>query len=428
MEKDNYFMSNVDERSTTLIPKVFFVLFLLYVLSCFELFFSFSMSRAVQIITIVALFGYLLLSVISSDNTANIGKGVLFICLYVLIYRLTGYSQAGWGNLLMQISFFVSIVASIYCINRMDQRYVVLLYYIVVFFLLLMIIKDILLNQSFDYSNNEDIVEIDELGSNVGWTPFSTTLLFLYCISLLVLTNCSGLFVKLFHAMVALISAYYLVFYSARGSVTILLFLSTILLLYWKFSTIDFFFKIICLGGILILLVAVLFDTNTIFNFLIRISPNDRLTDRLYDIINVYNEGITEESFSGRYDLEVLSIRTWLQSPRTFLFGIGDHRLTGIGMDKFYMSGIGGHSEIIDSLARFGVIGFFVMSVLYYRICIYILSLFEDEIVKKQVLMILIVFVLTAFTKTVLFHIIGIVFLFLLPIVSVQINKEKELL
>ena len=421
-------MNSVSNTTHIAVSKLLVVLLIfVYVLSCLDIIFPFSISRMIQVTTIVAIFLFITIFVIPSDDISQIGSSILVCSLYVLIYRVVGYSHAGWGNALMQISFFSSIAIAIYCVSVLSNRHCILVYYAIILILLFSLLQDVLINQSYSYFNSEDVEEMEELGSNVDWTPYSTMTLFLYSVSLLVLLNSSEWIVKLFHAFILLASLYYIIFCSARGSVTVLMFLTTFLLLYSKFSNIDVFFKILFIAVLTILLVALLFDINSILYFLIRISPNDRLTDRLYDLMNVYNEGLSEDSFSGRFELELISIRTWLQSPRTLLLGIGDQRLSGSGLELYYMTGIGGHSEIIDSLARFGLIGFSMMAVLYYRISVYIMSLFDDNAVKKQVKIILFVFVITAFTKAVLFHVIGITFCMLFPISSRIINKRQML-
>ena len=178
----------------------------------------------------------------------------------------------------------------------------------------------------------------------------------------------------------------------------------------------------------IVLVVALIVSPSIILNFLADISPNERLANRMYDMQRTYNEGISDDSFSGRFGLEILSLRTWLQNPLTFLFGIGDHRVSDFGIQGFFMTGIGGHSEIIDSLARFGVVGFSIMATLFYRMSTFLVSLFDNPNVKKQVRIIIVIFILAALTKAVLFLIIGIVFFILFPLSSLIINKQNKLI
>lgn len=396
----------------------------IYVLSCVSSLFSFGISRAIQVVTIVFLFFYIVRFIKGSDYISKIGAGVVLFSFYVFFYRLIDYSKAGWGNVFMQICFYISIVAPIFYIKKINQRQGIIVYYIIASILLIVLIRDILLI-SFYGVYNYSFVDLSEMGSNVSLTAFSSMILVLYCVSLLVFLNSHKITIKVFHAIVLSFSFYYIVFCSMRGSIVLLMFLATILLLYEKFSNISQLFKIISIILILFLGVGLFLDMDTVFSFLVNISPNDRLTYRIYDLQSVYSEGLSDSSFSGRYALERLSLSTWLQNPLTFLFGIGDHRISEFGVEGFIKTGIGGHSEIIDSLARFGIIGFSIIAILFYRISLFILALFDEIQIKKQVKMILIVFILTAFTKAVMFHLIGLAIFILFPMSSFVINFKK---
>jgi len=165
---------------------------------------------------------------------------------------------------------------------------------------------------------------------------------------------------------------------------------------------------------------------DSIISLMIQLSPSDRLTARFEDLQGTMINGVNTASFSGRLTLSLLSIKTWLSSITTFLFGIGDHRLEGDwGMMGFYMSGIGGHSELIDSLARYGIVGFSIIAYLYYHICNYILKQFKIVQIKNQIRAIIITSVFIALTKGLFFPEIGIGLYLLLPLSSELLNEEK---
>ena len=90
---------------------------------------------------------------------------------------------------------------------------------------------------------------------------------------------------------------------------------------------------------------------------------SERLADRLNDLVDFKKSGgdlnnVSEGSFSQRMILAQTSLSTFFSSPISFFIGIGDHT-QAFGGD-LVKSGIGGHSEFIDVLARFGLLGAFV--------------------------------------------------------------------
>ena len=408
--------------------RLFFALLVLYTYSCVFRGLPEFVGRIVQMSIVIIL---LFMAVFVLPDTRNILKIKISVFLFsflVLFYKIIGYSSSGLGVMLMQISYFAAIFATIYCVERIGIKHVLLLFYVLVGIVSIALFQDVVLNRTYNYEmllSNFD--EMEEMGSYIGWTAFSTMILFLYCISLLIFLNNPRKSVKIFYAIIMVLSLYYLFFCSMRGTIVVLLLLATALMLYSKYSRKNTFFRIMGIVIIVLLVMVWLFAPDILLNAMVNYSPNERLAQRAYDIQQSYEFGLSENSFSGRFGLEMISIRTWLRDPLTFLFGIGDHRISDYGVQGFAMTGIGGHSEIIDSLARFGVVGFSIISVAFYYISSYIVNLFYDKIVKKQVRIIIVIFLLAALTKAVLFHIIGIVFLLLFPLSSFVINKQNQL-
>lgn len=403
---------------------LFIVLLALYTYSCVFRGLPEVVGKAIQMATVIILL-FMALSVLpNTGNISKIKKSVFLFSFLVLSYKIIGYSSSGWGVMVMQISFFAAIFATIFCVEIMGTKHIIILYYVLVGMVSIALLQDVVLNRTYNYEMLfSNFNELEEMGSNIGWTSFSTMTLFLYCICLLILLNNPKKSVKIFHAVIAALSLYYCIFCSMRGTVVLLLVLATALLLYVKYSRKNFFFRILGVVVIVLLVGVWLFIPDAIFDVLIEYSPNERLAQRAIDMQKTYEVGLSESSFSGRMGLEIMSIRSWLRSPLTFLFGIGDHRISDFGVQGFVITGIGGHSELIDSLARFGLVGFSIISVALYYISIYIINLFDDMMVRKEVRIIVVIFVLAALTKAVLFSIIGIVFLLLFPLSSIIINK-----
>ena len=409
-----------------LLNALFIAFFAIYVMSCVGIGNSISNSilRLYQSFFLGFLFLFLSITMFQSRQIYKIESAVFFASFYVLSYYIIGFSQAGFGNVFMQVSFFFSIVPVLYCNKFLKRRQCIYVYFIVLIILNFSIVQDILLNR---VNQGLTFEELDELGSNVEWTAFSTAVLFVFGASLLVLLNSSHFVVKIIHSISLFISFYYIVFCSMRGSIIILMFLLFILLLFAKYIYIikASIVKYLVYCVMITLVTLLVFNENVIFDWLLNISPSDRLTYRILDLKEVSTYGVSEDSLSGRYYLGKISVQTWLRDPLTFLFGIGDQRISNLGIQGFILSGVGGHSEILDTLARFGLVGFSIVVALFLRISKYLISLFDSPKVKMQVKMLLLVIVLTAFSKAIFFDIVGIGMFVLIPLTSLLINNKN---
>lgn len=377
--------------------------------------------RMIQMIATVLLSTILLLNNKQSKVVRRITIGLIGFISLILLYWWTGYSDASSGNYFYQISFFVPLAGAIYCFRKMPRWLMLAIYFAILAMMSIHLIRDIFIGNIYQGYSME---ELSDFGSSVLLTSFSTASMLVLNISLLIFLNTNNMRMKWIHVVVIALTFYFIVFCGQRGSVVVLLLISVFLLLYERFnkSNSKNDKRLIPLAlGVAILLI---FSDN-IIDFLIQISPNDRLTDRFIDMKGTLQQGASADSFSGRLSLEIISIRSWLRDIISFFFGIGDHRNEDFsGIQGFITSGIGGHSELIDSLARYGIIGFSILAYLYVNICKYILSLFQDEKVRNQVRPIIFVSVLTSLTKTVFYPEIGICLFLLLPFSSVILNKN----
>ena len=111
-------------------------------------------------------------------------------------------------------------------------------------------------------------------------------------------------------------------------------------------------------------------------------------------------------SVSGRAQLMELSWNTWLSSWRAFLLGVGDHRTGHI---------IGNHSDLIDTLARFGIVGGIIFSKLSIAQFTF-LRLLDDKqsSYKTQCMIVFLLYIVRGFFGNILTPAIAVqVFLFL---------------
>ena len=139
------------------------------------------------------------------------------------------------------------------------------------------------------------------------------------------------------------------------------------------------------------------------FNFLYNITPESRLFNKIRDIQTAMTYGVDEDSFSNRWGLYMLSLKTWLESPSSFLFGIGEDK-TIVEKTGYTLGGalkIGGHSDFLDAFAKWGLLG--SSFIIWYMVMAfrYICLQFRDREIRKQVRVILLTFFLCFTFKSV---------------------------
>ena len=128
---------------------------------------------------------------------------------------------------------------------------------------------------------------------------------------------------------------------------------------------------------------------------------SDRLAERFNDLINYKKSGgdtnqISESgSFNQRMLLAKTSFNTFLSSPISILMGIGDHT-QAFGGDLI-KSGIGNHSEFIDVLARYGLIGGVVFYNIMKKYYILLKELAVVRVVMKYVNIIFCIIIISGF-------------------------------
>lgn len=89
--------------------------------------------------------------------------------------------------------------------------------------------------------------------------------------------------------------------------------------------------------------------------------PSERLVMRIDSVISTIERGGVSEDDRGslylRFQLAMLSLSTWLDGPINIFLGIGNPGGQA-NAENLFRSGIGQHSQIIDYLGKYGLLGF----------------------------------------------------------------------
>ena len=238
--------------------------------------------------------------------------------------------------------------------------------------------------------------------TNLGSTSMTVCCLFFFSVLLLVITETGLRRYRIISYVLLAIIGYYFFYLNSRG---IAFFLS--LLFIWEFLIAPFFSKRKHRVGyyILILIVAYLLyflAISPILGYFVRLfAGNDVLVERFFEIQDFSSTGEGSGSLEGRLYLYTLSIRTWLSSIVNFVFGVGWHEYDS-SMAGLTRSGVGHHSEFLDFLAYYGIIGGLILYKWLSMAFRFIIKRFHATEIYNKYIVVVVVFVLHGFLNNVL--------------------------
>lgn len=200
-------------------------------------------------------------------------------------------------------------------------------------------------------------------------------------------------------------TAYYMLFQNTRGTAILLLMIEIAGIVlaffeptkqkdrkpYYVFSTVALM--------LLVLMVFVPF-----MGWLMEHLQSERLAERLNDLVDFRISGgnvnsVKEGSFTERILLAQTSLSSFFSSPLSILIGIGDHT-QAFGGDLI-KSGIGGHSEFIDVLARYGLVGAFIFWNIMRRFYRLLRKQTSNREIVKYVNIVFFIIILTGFLNNI---------------------------
>lgn len=332
-----------------------------------------------------------------------------------LFYHLIGYSER-IGNAFSHLVFFLNIIFFLSLRNIIREKGNRVLFCCLLLIVIANVVDNIRLNTLYPMASIIAIRYDEFIGMNVGTTSFNTMTLLFYNLCFFLALNHTKWRLQVLFLICSLTSAYYIVMCGMRGSVVLIMALTTLLQIMAKWYYNNAFARMfVIIGGILSVLLYELYQ-DVFFDFLASILPEGRLIDRVEDLSTTAEYGFDRHSFSGRYNLYLISINSWLQNITTFLFGIGEHMESAKEIG-YANSGVGGHSEFIDVFARWGIIGAYLIFSIYYEAYKILMQSFKGSH-RNQVKILFFSFLMCTVFKKVFYPSIGIVFFILVPLSS----------
>ena len=402
--------------------QVIFILLLLIIstISCTPLL---SKSRYYVFVGIAASVIILInIKQITSTEGKPLAMTVFLYLLLIYAYKLIGYSSAAWGNYMNQTVFFITLLLMLLIPKKLSKKQKIWTWLLIAVIMAFNISDNIRLSILYPNINTSRIyLDEDFLSSiNAGGSSFYTFSLFFFISCFFVFLNSKTKLIKYISLAFAVLTAMYISWFCFKASVVLYFFLSVIMLVYAKHTRNRTLFFIILLFTVFSSYIFLAFFSDEIIDFIISNSPNERLTARFVTLIDADAQEANTFTVTGRTNLYMLSVNTWFDNLGNFLFGIGDHRA------QFHAvtTGIGQHSDFLDTLARYGLLGFLFLVFFLKNILKYFRSFFAPEH-WLQVTCVFIIFIFCGITKGVFYPPIGCALFLLFPLCSTIVKELR---
>lgn len=372
----------------------------------------------------MAVYIYIIIYEVLINRKIKLSKLALVSILYLLIcvtYRYFGISSAAWGNIYLVGSATCCIVLMIFIHNEFCESQKRILGFI----LLLTYFLDSLYNIHFFSASSYGLSEEYYLKAHN-----STALSLVSALLFVLILNTKNRIQKMVLVVLLLVISYLNIAIMARATNIILIIIGFILIYLLqgtdnnqtKRKNIVF---IIFIGSLVVIALM-----PTILTLVINYLPSTsrmkpRLEGLLFLIRGQQYTSYLQGSAAVRVNLILTSFKTWLSDIVTFFFGKGDHRFTHLSIESAYAIGIGGHSDVADVLARYGIIGGGLFFAIYYYTYIYYKGLFKNTGIWFQIAVIYYMYLVRSIFGVTYMPTICCVIYILIPTIPYILDKNR---
>lgn len=319
----------------------------------------------------------------------NVSKWWMVYLLLCVIMVMIGMSSTNLNFIISRLPYYLTPAIGYFVVKNYNRKEKVIL--LAAFFAVFLynLIHNIIIGNQDSYifeeqASTEASIKFSIL-MNLADTYFIMVGYLLIGVQIMFLLTIKKMGWHLFSILLIIPIAYYMLFQNTRGIAILLLFVELIGFIVAYYEPRNQRNRGIFYFTMTILLVLVLFFVFIpIMNWAIENVQSERLAKRLEDLLDLRLAGgnsnkIAEGSLAARLELAQTSLNTFLANPINMLMGIGDHTLSFGG--DLRKSGIGSHSEFIDVLARYGLIG----ALIYWKIMTSLFKWFKKLTGEREV-------------------------------------------
>lgn len=282
--------------------------------------------------------------------------GIFFIIICTT-YWVLGISTASLAYCMVRPFVFFSPIIALIILDQCDNdSQIKFLFHFISLTIAINIADSIWITHNYGiedlvYQNLAENLEEEGLHLNLGGSLYVNMIVFYANVMFFTFLCMDNKKERFLFFLYFSISAYFIIMCSLKASAILLFLISTFLQFVackgGKNLGFIIFVSIISIGIFFII-------RDNIINFLIDIIGSERIASRL-EVFATGASATDNTSFAGRENLWQTSLLSWLKSPITFIFGIGDRNWSDYVFTAD--SGIGDHSDLLDVLARYGILG-----------------------------------------------------------------------
>lgn len=301
------------------------------------------------------------------DNVSQIASIILLLLCqaFYLAFGITDYSPYILIERLVLLSSPLIFLSISEYYNKNEKH---LLFFLFFFIICINIVDNIRLFYQ-DNSIFESLAISDSTAkyTNAGETNFVAFVMLFSLSAFLFFLAEKKIVFKIVYASCFALGVFFIAVINSRTTSLLLLLFGVLLLIFFAKKKKISFSKILI--TIIILFIIFMLFRSFIFEFLIGMFKGSRSQERLEDLSLFFNgqSYSSDGSFSVRMKLAQISFESFSKNPFTVLFGMGEH---DVPVKSYYyatITGIGGHSQIIDYLAQYGIVGFSILVFYFYE-------------------------------------------------------------
>ena len=359
--------------------------------------------------------------------------GIILWQLWEYSLRLLGYSTAAWGNYYSKTLFWFSMIIfifhSIYSTEKAREKigkYILIIYLINLIDNLRLTVLYPTSSSDINYSWGSKYLEM-----NVGGTMFSAVTLFVFCITLALLRNQTKRGIKFLFVFISILEFFYL-YYCARSTALVLAVIAIAFNIIHSSSIYAKHKFIVNLFAILGIPILLFFIIPYILELINNITSITKISDRISDLDKFISGQsnslqVEDSSLLMRIRLAEISLSTFFSSIKNFFLGVGNRIF--IAYNISFQSGVGGHSEFIDMLAKYGLIGsVFIFGILksFFKLSI---SSLKEKPFYNNLKIVVIIYILYSFLNNSFSPELGVIVFVFLPYSQFLFdssNKDKK--
>lgn len=307
----------------------------------------------------------------------------------VFLYRLVGFSNIAIGNYFNHLLIFVTFLIGgflCFCCNGKERK---IMFYIMIAAIAINSFSNIVIINIYPDAMKaiNTIYGSDYAKMNVAETQFYMAGIVACALLLLAIKNCKRIITFILYFTSLMIILLFELFIVPRANSLLMLILFIIAFIFIK---IKLKYKIVLSIIVFASSLLLFLFSGQIANFLLQFRGN-RFLERIASIFQFFSRGeATVGSLGERIELLFISAKSWIGTPFSFLFGIGDKT----NYSDPFTTGIGGHSGFFDDLARYGLLG---SAILLSSTIMYFKTIFSNQNLDKHNKLYVCVFVVVFF-------------------------------